>query len=134
MLNWKNRDQAVADEFQDFTTETPNALAAAMRAVEAARGLTSDPSLVDEPPLEIVVALQRPPTPPRFIGQRTWTSRIGSRPKRRGMRVLTSSMMRGTAVSGSSASALKLGARYRSGGWYAPPGVDLSAFGERGWL
>ena len=30
--------------------------------------------------------------------------------------------------------ALKLGARYRSGGRYAPPGVDLSAFGERGWL
>ncbi len=30
--------------------------------------------------------------------------------------------------------ALKLGARYRSGGWYAPPGVDLSAFAERGWL
>ena len=30
--------------------------------------------------------------------------------------------------------ALKLGARYGSGGWYAPPGVDLSAFRERGWL
>ena len=30
--------------------------------------------------------------------------------------------------------ALKLGAQYRSSGWYAPPGVDLSAFGERGWL
>jgi DNA topoisomerase III len=30
--------------------------------------------------------------------------------------------------------ALKLGARYGSKGWYAPPGVDLSAFGERGWL
>jgi DNA topoisomerase-3 len=30
--------------------------------------------------------------------------------------------------------ARKLGARYGSGGWYAPPGVDLSAFGERGWL
>jgi DNA topoisomerase-3 len=30
--------------------------------------------------------------------------------------------------------ALKLGARYGSMGWYAPPGVDLSAFGERGWL
>ena len=30
--------------------------------------------------------------------------------------------------------ALKLGARYGSGGWYAPPGVDLSVFGERGWL
>ena len=30
--------------------------------------------------------------------------------------------------------ALKLGARYGSKGVYAPPGVDLSAFGERGWL
>jgi DNA topoisomerase III len=30
--------------------------------------------------------------------------------------------------------ALKFGARYGSEGWYAPPGVDLSAFGERGWL
>jgi DNA topoisomerase-3 len=30
--------------------------------------------------------------------------------------------------------AMKLGARYRPGGWYAPPGVDLAAFGERGWL
>src|SRR4029077_13363768 len=27
---------------------------------------------------------ERAPTPPRFIGQRTLTSRIGSRPKRRG--------------------------------------------------
>ncbi|MGY4310938.1 type IA DNA topoisomerase [Bradyrhizobium sp. JR3.5] len=30
--------------------------------------------------------------------------------------------------------ALKLGARYGSEGWYAPPGTDLSAFDERGWL
>ena len=30
--------------------------------------------------------------------------------------------------------AMKLGARYGSTGWYAPPGVDLSAFGQRGWL
>jgi DNA topoisomerase III len=30
--------------------------------------------------------------------------------------------------------AMKLGARYGSAGWYAPPGVDLAAFGERGWL
>src|SRR6516225_7635866 len=30
--------------------------------------------------------------------------------------------------------AMTLGARYGSPGWYAPPGVDLSAFGERGWL
>ena len=30
--------------------------------------------------------------------------------------------------------ALKLGARYGSTGWYAPPGIDLSTFGERGWL
>ena len=35
---------------------------------------------------------------------------------------------------GNKAAALKLGARYRSEGWYAPPGVDLAAFGERGWL
>ena len=30
--------------------------------------------------------------------------------------------------------AMKLGARYGPAGWYAPPGVDLSPFGERGWL
>ncbi len=35
---------------------------------------------------------------------------------------------------GNKAAALKLGARYRSGGWYAPPGVDLAAFDECGWL
>ena len=29
---------------------------------------------------------------------------------------------------------MKLGARYGSSGWYAPPEVDLSAFDERGWL
>jgi DNA topoisomerase-3 len=29
--------------------------------------------------------------------------------------------------------AMKLGARYGAGGWYAPPGLDLSAFRERGW-
>ena len=36
---------------------THNALAAAMEAVEAVRGLTGEPSLAGEPPLEIVVAL-----------------------------------------------------------------------------
>ncbi len=35
---------------------------------------------------------------------------------------------------GNKEEALKLGARYRSGGWYAPFGVDLAAFGARGWL
>ena len=30
--------------------------------------------------------------------------------------------------------AQKLGARYSQDGWYAPPGVDLSAFAEMGWL
>jgi DNA topoisomerase-3 len=30
--------------------------------------------------------------------------------------------------------ALKLGARYGPAGWYAPPGLDLAAFGEHGWL
>jgi DNA topoisomerase-3 len=35
---------------------------------------------------------------------------------------------------GNKAMALQLGARYRAGGWYAPPGIDLSGFRERGWL
>ena len=35
---------------------------------------------------------------------------------------------------GNKEGALNLGARYGSEGWYAPPGVDLAAFGERGWL
>lgn len=30
--------------------------------------------------------------------------------------------------------ALQLGARYRTGGWYAPAGLDLGSFRERGWL
>ena len=30
--------------------------------------------------------------------------------------------------------AQKLGARYVAGGWYAPPGVDLTAFSAQGWL
>jgi hypothetical protein len=30
--------------------------------------------------------------------------------------------------------ALQLGARYRAGGWYAPPGTDLTNFRRRGWL
>src|SRR5438309_9559726 len=46
---------------------------------------------------------ERAPTPPRFIGQSTWMSRMGSRPNRLGIRVFTSSMMRATAASGSSA-------------------------------
>jgi DNA topoisomerase-3 len=35
---------------------------------------------------------------------------------------------------GNKEAALQLGARYRSGGWYAPPGVDLSPLRGRGWL
>ena len=38
----------------------------------------------------------------RFIGHSTWMSRMGSRPNRFGILVLTSSMIRATAVSGSS--------------------------------
>lgn len=30
--------------------------------------------------------------------------------------------------------ALRLGARYRAGGWYAPPGTDIAEFRQRGWL
>ena len=35
---------------------------------------------------------------------------------------------------GNKETAQKLGARYSQDGWYAPPGVDLAAFAERGWL
>jgi DNA topoisomerase III len=35
---------------------------------------------------------------------------------------------------GNKEAALQLGARYRSGGWYAPAGIDLNGFRERGWL
>ena len=35
---------------------------------------------------------------------------------------------------GNKDTALIFGARYRAGGWYAPAGVELAAFGERGWL
>ncbi|MFC7478341.1 type IA DNA topoisomerase [Dankookia sp. GCM10030260] len=35
---------------------------------------------------------------------------------------------------GNKEAALQLGARYRTGGWYAPAGVDLVSFRERGWL
>jgi DNA topoisomerase-3 len=35
---------------------------------------------------------------------------------------------------GNKDAALQLGARYRAGGWYAPAGVDLNGFRERGWL
>ena len=36
--------------------------------------------------------------------------------------------------SGNNGAPLALGPRYRAGGWYAPPGVDLTGFRERGWL
>ena len=35
---------------------------------------------------------------------------------------------------GNKEAAQQLGARYRAGGWYAPPGTDLQPFQERGWL
>ncbi len=35
---------------------------------------------------------------------------------------------------GNKETAQKLGARYRDGGWYAPPGVDLHRFRDHGWL
>ncbi|MBP0445331.1 DNA topoisomerase III [Roseomonas sp. SSH11] len=35
---------------------------------------------------------------------------------------------------GNKEAALRLGARYRTGGWYAPPGSDLGPFRERGWV
>jgi DNA topoisomerase-3 len=35
---------------------------------------------------------------------------------------------------GNKDAAQRLGARYRAGGWYAPPGTDLLPFQEHGWL
>jgi DNA topoisomerase-3 len=35
---------------------------------------------------------------------------------------------------GNKEAAQQLGARYRAGGWYAPPGVALDPFRQRGWL
>jgi DNA topoisomerase-3 len=35
---------------------------------------------------------------------------------------------------GNKETALQLGARYRNGGWYAPPGIELGPLRERGWL
>ena len=35
---------------------------------------------------------------------------------------------------GNKEAAQALGARYRAGGWYAPPGVSLAEFSRRGWL
>ena len=35
---------------------------------------------------------------------------------------------------GNKEAAQRFGARYRAGGWYAPPGADLDPFRVRGWL
>ncbi|WP_158744913.1 type IA DNA topoisomerase [Acidisphaera sp. L21] len=35
---------------------------------------------------------------------------------------------------GNKEAALQLGAKYRTGGWFAPAGVDLQGFRDRGWL
>jgi DNA topoisomerase-3 len=35
---------------------------------------------------------------------------------------------------GNKQAAQQLGARYRAGSWYAPPGVELDPFRQRGWL
>ena len=36
--------------------------------------------------------------------------------------------------SGNKEAAQQLGARYLAGGWYAPPGIVLAPFRQRGWL
>jgi DNA topoisomerase-3 len=83
-------------------------------------------------------------TPPRSIAPATSTTpkRKSRKPAARGAAAGTPPTARqnsGTDTPlripyGHKDDALKLGARYRAGGWYAPPGVDLRAFGERGWL
>jgi DNA topoisomerase-3 len=60
-----------------------------------------------------------------------------SRKRKSGADAIPPNLVAGTPLRipyGNKEVAMKLGARYSSAGWYAPPGVDLSAFGERGWL
>jgi DNA topoisomerase-3 len=78
--------------------------------------------------------------PGSVVPQSTAATKTSRKPKAAAAALLTaapSNSLAGTPLRipyGNRDVALKLGARYRSGGWYAPPGVDLSAFGERGWL
>ena len=46
-------------------------------------------------------------------------------------------MMMGTRLNipfGNKELAMNLGARYRTGGWFASPGTRLQPFQEKGWL
>ncbi len=64
-------------------------------------------------------------------------ARLGHRTRKSGWIVLASVVYAGLLEHlpfGNKEAAVQLGARYRAGGWYAPPGVSLGAFRERGWL
>ncbi len=61
----------------------------------------------------------------------------GKRPRRTAAQALVPAATGDTPLRipfGNKEAAQKLGARYRDGGWYAPPGVDLDRFRDHGWL
>jgi len=59
-------------------------------------------------------------------------SRTGAAPAARSDATGTSTTLR--IPFGNKDAAQQLGAHYRAGGWYAPPGVELGPFRQRGWL
>jgi DNA topoisomerase-3 len=98
-------------------------------------------SVVPPAPIEVHQS-QRPDAPNRKANG--WKRQAGSGKARTGR---TAQAKEGALLSGAPGgdtplripfgnkeAALQLGARYRAGGWYAPPGVDLDGFRQRGWL
>ena len=87
---------------------------------------------------------KRVKTPTQSIGPKSAAPRMRSRKRAANVvgAITPSTPARGNSETdtplripyGNKDAALRLGARYRAGGWYAPAGVDLAAFGERGWL
>lgn len=77
-------------------------------------------------------SITRQPTPPGKRPRKEKTNAVAVPPSLAQPNTMTGTPLR--IPYGNKEVALKLGARYGSTGWYAPPGIDLSAFDERGWL
>ena len=60
--------------------------------------------------------------------------RVGTEPSAGAARASSDSPTPLRIPYGNKEAAFNMGARYGAEGWYAPPGVDLDAFRERGWL
>ena len=78
---------------------------------------------------------------PGTEGLKATGSRRASRPERAGSEPAAGTAQAGAGSPtplripfGNKEVAFGMGARYGAEGWYAPPGVDLDAFRERGWL